>query len=205
MGEANVGAMVVFKEDKFVKSAYRNYNLQATTEYEQMKELLSKRAQSFAKNPPPDLWLIDGGEALRRLAVDIINSVGANVEVVAISKEKVDSKAYRAKGGARDIIYTKDDVFKFDSKDRVLQFLQKIRDEAHRCAISFHRKQKLKQDKQISLLQIKGIAKAKVKKLLNYFGSFENIKNASLQELSMVLNSSDAKKIQEFFKNYVLK
>jgi excinuclease ABC subunit C len=80
-----------------------------------------------------------------------------------------------------------------------LQFLQKLRDEAHRFAITFHRKQKIKQDKEIELLKIKGIGKAKTIKLLNYFGTFENIKNASFEELSKVIDKESAKKIKEYF------
>lgn len=78
-------------------------------------------------------------------------------------------------------------------------FLQKLRDEAHRFAIEFHRKTKRKKDTQIELLNIKGIGKAKMTKLLNYFGSFENIKNASLKELEAVLNKKDAQIIYNHY------
>ena len=83
--------------------------------------------------------------------------------------------------------------------DKRLQFLQMLRDEAHRFAIEFHRKTKRKKDTQIDLLNIKGIGKAKMTKLLNYFGTFENIKNASFEELKSVLNEKDAKAIIDFF------
>ena len=84
--------------------------------------------------------------------------------------------------------------------DKRLQFLQLLRDEAHRFAIEFHRKTKRKKDTQIELLKIKGIGKAKMTKLLNYFGTFENIKNAEFEELKSVLNEKDAKAIKEYFK-----
>ena len=80
-------------------------------------------------------------------------------------------------------------------------FLQRLRDEVHRSAISFHKKQKRKEDKQISLLQIKGIGEAKVSKLLKYFGEFETIKKASLNELELVLNTKDANLIINHFNN----
>ncbi len=85
--------------------------------------------------------------------------------------------------------------------DKRLQFIQRLRDEAHRFAITFHKKQKRKEDTQISLLQIKGIGEAKVKKLLSYFGTFDTIKNANLEELKEILNEKDAILLQEFFKN----
>jgi excinuclease ABC subunit C len=175
-----------------------------------MREFLIRRAQSFEKSPPPDLWLIDGGKAQLNLAKEIIDSTGANIDVLAISKEKIDAKAHRAKGKAKDKIYYqwkmengkwKINELKLNESDKRLQFLQMLRDEAHRFAIEFHRKTKRKKDTQIDLLQVKGIGKAKMTKLLNYFGSFENIKKASFEELKDVLNEKDAKEIIKFFQN----
>ncbi len=86
------------------------------------------------------------------------------------------------------------------TSDKRLQFIQRQRDEAHRFAISFHKKQKRKEDKEISFLQINGIGEAKIKKLLLYFGEFEKIKNASLEELKAVLNEVDSKNIFDYFR-----
>lgn len=191
-GTSTVGAMVVYENSGFKKDSFRHYNLSAKDEYHQTKELLQRRCESFQKEPPPNLWVIDGGEAHRRLAQEIINSFGIDLDIIAIAKEKVDSKAYRSKGKANDTIYTKNGVLKLNPTDKRLQFLQKLRDEAHRFAIAFHKKQKIKEDKKVSLLKIKGIGEAKIKKLLNYFGTFENIKKASLEELTIILNKKDA-------------
>ncbi|MEA3290465.1 MAG: excinuclease ABC subunit UvrC [Campylobacterota bacterium] len=198
MGQAKVGAMIVWDEDKFYKEDYRLYNLEAMDEYGQMKEMLTRRVNSFDKNPPPDLWIIDGGATLLKLAYDIANSSGANIEIIAIAKEKIDFKAHRAKGSAKDILYTKDDVFKLETSDKRLQFCQRLRDEAHRSAITFHKKKKRAEDKQISLLNIKGIGEAKVKKLLNYFGTFEQIKNADIDQLNQVINIKDSKLVHDY-------
>ena len=84
--------------------------------------------------------------------------------------------------------------------DKRLQFIQRLRDEAHRFAITFHKKQKRKEDKEISLLQIQGIGEAKIKKLLLYFGEFEKIKTSNFDELKDVLNETDAKNLIEYFK-----
>ncbi len=198
MGQAKVGAMIVWDQDKFIKDDYRLYNLEALSEYEQMRELLTRRVNSFENNPPPHLWVIDGGKALLSLAYDITNSFGVNLDIIAISKEKIDAKAHRAKGLAKDIIYTKTDIFKLESSDKRLQFIQRLRDEAHRSAITFHKKQKRIEDKQISLLDIEGIGPAKIKKLINYFGSFDNIKKATQDELNIILNKTDSKNIFDF-------
>ncbi len=206
MGQATVGAMVVWNEElnAFDKKDFRHYNLESKDEYSQMREMLMRRVDSFEKNPAPDLWVIDGGSTLLKLAYDIVNSTGVNLDVIAIAKEKVDAKAHRAKGAAKDIVHYKDDkgdyrALKLETSDQRLQFVQRQRDEAHRFVINFHKKQKRKEDKQISLLQIKGIGEAKVKKLLLYFGEFEKIRSAGLEELKEVLNEKDAIVISNYF------
>ena len=203
MGQATVGAMVVWDNEKFEKSDFRHYNLEAHDEYSQMREMLIRRVEKFEKNPAPDLWVIDGGATLLKLAYDIVESVGVNLDIVAIAKEKIDFKAHRAKGAAKDIVhYKKGDEFtsvKLQTSDKRLHFIQRQRDEAHRFVINFHKKQKRAEDKQISLLNIKGIGEAKVKKLLLYFGTFENIKSAKIENLKEVLNEKDSILISNHF------
>ena len=200
MGQATVGAMIVWDESRFIKEDYRLYNLDARDEYAQMKEMLTRRVMNFKENPPPDVWIIDGGKTLLNLAWDILQSVGVTIDIIGIAKEKIDEKANRSKGSARDILYTKDEIFRLEPSDKRLQFCQRLRDEVHRSAIGFHKKQKRKEDKQISLLQIKGIGPAKVAKLLNFFGTFEQIKTSSLEELQEVLNEKDAILLINHFK-----
>ncbi|MCF6330357.1 MAG: excinuclease ABC subunit UvrC [Sulfurimonas sp.] len=199
-GHATVGAMIVYEDGVYAKSSYRLYHLDAKDEYSQMRETLTKRVQSFAKNPPPDLWVLDGGATLLKLACDILDSCGVNIDVIAISKEKIDAKAHRAKGRANDTLYTKDETFKLKPSDKRLQWSQNLRDEAHRCAIAFHKKTKLKLDNESKLLTLKGISQAKVKKLLNHFGTFEILKTTSIEDISIILNAKDAKIIKKIYK-----
>ena len=193
MGIATVGAMVVWSEGKWQKKAYRRYTLKAKDEYGQMKEMLSRRIKSFSKNPPPDLWILDGGETLRRLAVKLLHASKTELEVIAIAKEKLDAKAHRAKGSAKDIIYTQSSVFELKTTDKRLQWVQRQRDEAHRFAITYHQNKKRKEDTQNALLQKKGIGPATVKKLLSYFGTFQAIENATYQEISVASSEKVAK------------
>jgi len=193
MGEAPVGVMVVWENGKWDKSSYRRYSLKAKNEYEQMRELLSRRIDSFTYNSPPDLWVIDGGEVLLNLALNLLKEANISLDVIAIAKEKLDAKAHRAKGSAKDIIYTKNNVFELTPTDKRLQWIQKLRDEAHRFAITYHRNKKRKEDKKISLLEKKGIGTATVKKLLNYFGTFEAINSASFEEISVASSKKIAK------------
>ena len=199
-GVATVGAMIVYDNGKFDKKSYRTYHLHAKDEYAQMKETLSRRVESFAKNPPPDLWILDGGATLLQLALDILESFGVTLDVIAISKEKVDAKAHRAKGKAKDILYTKENIFRLQESDKRLQWVQNLRDEAHRCAINFHKKTKLKLDQESKLLSLHGISTAKVQKLLNHFGTFEELKKLTVEEISEVLSQKDAKTIKNFYK-----
>jgi excinuclease ABC subunit C len=141
--------------------------------------------------------VIDGGETLLKLALKIVKQNGIFVDIVAIAKEKRDAKAMRAKGKANDLIYTKDGEFKLSPSDKRLQFIQNIRDESHRFAITFFKKHKLKSDRKISLLSKKGVGEATVRKLLQYFETFDNIEKATLKELEGVVGT----KIAESLKN----
>lgn len=195
-GIANVGAMISYKNNEFDKNSYKKFHLSYKNDYEQMKEVLTRRALSFDSSSPPDLWILDGGKALLDLAKYIVDSVGANIDILAISKEKIDAKAHRAKGKAKDKICSLKGEFKLDINDKKLQFIQKLRDEAHRFAISFHQKTKRKNDLQSSKLLNLGISKANIQKLLNYFGNFENIYNSDFEELKKLTNEKIAKTIK---------
>jgi len=198
-GVATVGAMIVYEDGAFDKKSYRTYHLNAKDEYAQMRETLTRRVESFSKNSPPDLWIIDGGATLLKLASEIVESAGVFIDIIAISKEKVDAKAHRAKGKANDIIHTKESVFKLKNSDKRLQWTQNLRDEAHRSAINFHKKTKLKLDKESKLLGLQGISQAKIKKLLNHFGTFESLETLSLEEIATILNKKDAKIIKNIY------
>jgi len=198
MGIATVGGMVVWDEGKWDKSSYRRYELHARDEYGQMKEMLSRRIEKFKESPAPDLWILDGGEANLNLARTLLHDANVNLDVIAIAKEKLDAKAHRAKGAAKDLLYTPNGIIELKANDKRLHWLQRQRDEAHRYAITYHQNKKRKEDTQISLLNKKGIGKATVSKLLKYFGTFEAIKNASTKELEKVTN----KKITAIIKDY---
>ncbi len=198
-GVAKVGGMIAYHHGAYNKKHYRHYHLQAHDEYGQMRETLLKRIESFQKVSPPDLWILDGGKALLDLAKSLLDQAHISIDLLAIAKEKVDAKAHRAKGSAKDLIWNHLECYRLQPSDSRLHFIQKLRDEAHRFAITFHKKVKLKHDKQSDLLSLTGIGPAKVKKLLNYFGSFDAIKSASFEELRSIINDKDAKLIENFY------
>jgi len=189
LGVATVGGMVVWNENSWEKKSYRRYELHAKDEYGQMREMLSRRIQKFDTTSPPNLWILDGGKANLLLAKKLLKEAEITLDVIAIAKEKINHKAHRAKGSAKDIIYTMDEIFELKPTDKRLQWIQFQRDEAHRYAILYHQNKKRKEDKQILLLTQKGIGKASVKKLIHYFGTFNAIEKASKEEIKKVLNN----------------
>lgn len=192
MGAATVGGQVVWDEGKWDKGSYRRYELHAHDEYGQMKEMLSRRIEKFKESPAPDLWILDGGQANLSLAFTLLKEANVNLDVIAIAKEKLDAKAHRAKGAAKDIIYTSQGIFELKANDKRLHWVQRQRDEAHRYAITYHQNKKRREDTQIDLLNKKGVGKATIKKLIDYFGTFESISNASEEELAQVTNKKIA-------------
>ena len=197
MGEASVGAMVTWDEGKWDKSSYRRFTLSSRDETAQMTEMLERRIKNFDISPPPDLWVLDGGQANLNLAIALLKQVGVNLPVIAIAKEKLDSKAHRAKGAAKDTLYTAQGTLSLKTSDKRLQWIQRLRDESHRFAITYHQNKKRREDTQMSLLQKKGIGKATVKRLIDYFGSFENISQASYEEIATATNQRIANILSE--------
>lgn len=198
-GDATVGAMVSWQENKWKKTKFRRFILDAKDEYGQMRELLTRRIENFSEISPPNLWILDGGIAVLNLAKELLKENAIYIDVIAISKEKIDAKAHRAKGSAKDIIYTINDKFNLLPTDERLHFVQKLRDEAHRFAIAFHREKKNKMMLQGKTLEKKGIGQATIKKLLNHFGTFEAIENATQNELETVTNTNIARILKNQF------
>lgn len=187
------GALVAYENGDFVRENYRRYHLTGISETEQMTQILKRRIQSFAKNAPPNLWVLDGGKAHVMLAKKLLGEAKISLDVLAISKEKIKTPAQilharRAKGASFDVIYSDKEIFKLNPRDKKLQFFQRLRDEAHRFAIKFHREQKIKAIR----TEFLGYSAAQVQKLLNFYGSFENIMLAnekSPDEIAQILKS----------------
>ncbi len=194
-GESSVGGMIVWSEGVWQKEHYRRYKLESKDEYSQMREMLLRRITNFGEIPPPNLWLIDGGIAQINLAKKLLKEAKVDIDVISIAKEKLDAKAHRAKGAAKDKIYTSDDKFDLLPSDKRLQLLQLLRDEAHRLAITYHRNTKKRAMTQSNLLEKKGVGKATLKKLLLHFGSFDALHNASFEELKAITNEKIASMI----------
>ncbi|MBR0423554.1 MAG: excinuclease ABC subunit UvrC, partial [Clostridia bacterium] len=197
----NVGAMVVFKNAKPFKQAYRKFKIQSVygqDDYGSMKEMLSRRFENYYQNKEdeafsalPDLILIDGGQNHTSAAKEIIKKFNLNIPVFGMVK---DSK-HRTRA-----ITTDGSEIEIKNSSRVFGFITKVQDEVHRFTITYHRKLRGKTVKTSELTKIEGIGKVKANTLLKLFGSTDAIKNASESELIKVKGITN--KIAENIKKY---
>ena len=165
-----------------------------------MKEVLTRRFKRAMLEKGnylslPDLVIIDGGKGQYSSARNTLNELGLNeIPVIAIAKGK-----FRNSGN--ETFFHNGREYKFTKNDPTLFFLQRVRDEAHRFAISAHRAKRKKGISQSMLDQIEGIGVIRKRALLNHFGSARAVESASLDEIKSVdsVEAIVAKKIYNFF------
>ena len=203
-GNNSVGALITFGTEGFIKKRYRKFNIRTENikndDYGMLKEVLYRRFYKAVKDfknalSLPDLILVDGGKGQYSVARKTINELGLyDIPIVAIAKGK-----FRNSGN--ETFFFENKAFKFNRNDPILFFLQRLRDEAHRFAITAHRNKRIKGMKKSLLDQIGGIGKIRKRSLLNHFGSARAVEAASLDELRSVegIEHSVAKKIHNFF------
>ena len=203
-GSNSVGALITFGSEGFIKKRYRKFNIKSENikndDCAMLKEVLFRRFSKVIKDTEntlslPDLVLIDGGKGQYSVARKTINELGLyDIPIIAIAKGK-----FRNSGN--ETFFFENKTFKFSRNDPILFFLQRLRDEAHRFAVSAHRDKRIKGMKKSLLDQIGGIGKIRKKTLLNHFGSARSVESASLDELKSIdgIELSIAKKIHNFF------
>ena len=203
-GTNSVGALITYGDEGFIKKRYRKFNIKnqdfKQDDYGMIREVLGRRFKRAIQEKGnflsfPDLVLIDGGKGQYSSARETLNELGLNeIPVIAIAKGK-----FRNSGNETFFHNGKD--FKFNKNDPTLFFLQRIRDEAHRFAISAHRAKRKKGISRSMLDQIVGIGAVRKRALLNHFGSAKAVESASLEEIKSVdgVEEKVAKKIYNFF------
>ncbi len=203
-GTNSVGALIAYGEEGFVKKRYRKFNIKKKDneqdDYGMMREVLNRRFKRAIQEKDgflsfPDLVMIDGGKGQYSVARETMNELGLHdIPVIAIAKGK-----YRNSGNETFFHNGKD--FKFEKNDPTLFFLQRIRDESHRFAVSAHRAKRKKGITKSLLDQIEGIGSMRKRALLNHFGSARAVESASLDEIKTVegVEEKVAKKIYNFF------
>ena len=203
-GTDSIGALITFGEEGFIKKRYRKFNIKIKNneqdDYGMMREVINRRFKRAIQEKDnyltmPDLILIDGGKGQYSVVRETMNELGLHeIPVIAIAKGKL-------RNSGNETFFHNGKEFKFEKNDPTLFFLQRIRDEAHRFAISAHRAKRKKGLKKSLLDQISGIGSIRKRALLNHFGSARAVESASLDEIKSVegVEEKVAKKIYNFF------
>ena len=187
-GKEAVAGMIVFEKGKPNPSLYRKYKIKTANpkdDYACMAEVLKRRYGKSEKSKPyPDILMVDGGKGQLNIAVSVITSLKLEKNFQMISIAKKDEK----KGQRQDKVYRAGQMNPINlvGEGDVLHFLERVRDEAHRFAISFHRKRRSKRLMHSVLDSIPGVGKKRKAMLLKHFKSMKKIRAATLEELCAV-------------------
>ena len=203
-GTNSVGALISYGEEGFIKKRYRKFNIKIEKnkqdDFGMMKEVLNRRFKKAIQEKDnfltfPDLVLVDGGKGQYSVSREVLNELGLHeLPILAVAKGK-------KRNAGEEKIYHENKEFILNKSDPLLFFIQRLRDEAHRFAISTHRAKRKKNLSKSLLDQIQGIGKQRKRALLNHFGSARAVESASLEDLKAIegIEDSIAKKIYNYF------
>ena len=201
-GSYAVGAMIVATPEGFDKKSYRTFNIKYTEntndDFAMMKEVLLRRFDNMSSENRPDVILLDGGLGQLHAVHEALKNYDlSGITIIAISKgpERNAGKEFYHISGRES--------FSLPFQSAIAFYMQNIRDEAHRFAIGTHRKKRAKSIFKSQLDEIEGIGGKRKRDLLNFFGSVEQIKEASLSDLRKVsgISKKTAEKIYNYFHN----
>ena len=193
-GTDAVASMVVFVDGKPKKSLYRKFIIQdveGPDDFASMQEVIRRRYTRVLKNedPMPDLIMVDGGKGQLSSAVEVLSDLGLKqIPIIGLAK-RLEEVFFPRKSEAESIAKTSSG----------LKLLQQIRDEAHRFAITFHRKRRNKRTFTSELLGIKGIGPSTAQMLIKQLGSVSTIKKESLENIAAVVGKKRAEIIFKYF------
>ncbi|MBU8638648.1 excinuclease ABC subunit UvrC [Bacillus pumilus] len=180
-GADPVSAMVVFQDGKPYKKEYRKYKIKTVTgpdDYASMREVIRRRYTRVLKDelPLPDLILIDGGKGQINAAIDVLeNELNLSVPVAGLVKDEKHRTSNLMIGDTLEIVA-------LERNSQAFYLLQRIQDEVHRFAISFHRQLRGKNAFQSILDDVPGIGEKRKKQLLKHFGSVKKMKEATIED-----------------------
>ena len=194
-GAETVASMVVWEDGRMKKSDYRKFiirTVDGVDDFASMREVVTRRYKRMQeeKKEMPSLILIDGGLGQLHAAAEALGSLQIiNQPLASIAKRE-------------EIIYVcgqEDDPIALDHHNPVLHLIQLIRDEAHRFAVTFHRKRRQIRDRSTELLEIPGVGERTTRRLLEHFGSLQAVKQADGAALSAVVTKNQAEAILQHF------
>jgi excinuclease ABC subunit C len=195
-GAETVASMVVWEDGKMKKSDYRKFiirTVEGVDDFASMREVVTRRYKRVQdeEKPMPNLVLIDGG-------LGQLHAAAQALEDLAIINQPLASIAKR-----EEILYVlgqEKDPIALDHHSPVLHLIQLIRDEAHRFAVTFHRKRRQLRDRSTELLEIPGVGASTTRRLLEHFGSVQAVKQADPASLSAVVTRTQAEAIKNHFR-----
>lgn len=196
-GADPVSALVVFLDGKPAKKEYRKYKVKTVAgpnDYETMREVVRRRYTRVLKEglPLPDLIIIDGGKGHLSAVRDVLeNELGLDVPLAGLAKDEKHRTSELLVGDPPTVV-------PLDRQSQEFYLLQRIQDEVHRFAVTFHRQARQKTMFHSVLDDIPGVGKKRKKALLNYFGSVKKMKEATVEELQQAnIPRAVAEKIYE--------
>ncbi|HUK45947.1 MAG TPA: excinuclease ABC subunit UvrC [Terriglobales bacterium] len=201
-GAETVASMVVWEDGKMKKSDYRKFiirSVDGVDDFASMREVVTRRYKRVLgeklvdqKKEMPSLILIDGGLGQLHAAAEALNSLQIiNQPLASIAKREEIIYVYGQE--AEPVV--------LDHHNPVLHLVQLIRDEAHRFAVTFHRKRRQIRDRSTELREIPGIGERTTRRLLEHFGSLQAVKQADVAALSAVVTKNQAEAILQHFQN----
>jgi len=204
-----VGSMVTFEDGKPAKDRYRHFRIktvEGSDDYGMMYEVLFRRYTKAVKEDDlPDLVLLDGGRGQLNVAQEVFKELQIKeVDLLSLAKERGTGKPqlFRFEKTGEKIFHPQyKEPLSLRRHSFLLHLLDRIRDEAHRFAITYHKKVRSKETIKSKLGEIPGIGRVRQKELLRYFGSAEKIMRASLEDLAKApkMNETLAQKVYSFF------
>jgi excinuclease ABC subunit C len=195
-GAETVASMVVWEDGRMKKSDYRKFiirSVQGVDDFASMREVVTRRYKRLQQEekPMPSLVLIDGGLGQLHAAAEALEALEIiNQPLAAIAKRE-------------EILYVygqEKDPVALDHHSPVLHLIQLIRDEAHRFAVTFHRKRRQMRDRSTELLEIPGVGESTTRRLLEHFGSLQAVRQADASALSAVVTRVQAEAISNHFR-----
>ncbi|MBI3248884.1 MAG: excinuclease ABC subunit UvrC [Deltaproteobacteria bacterium] len=208
-GNLAVGSMVVFDEGEPDKNRYRRFRIktvEGADDFGMMYEVLIRRYQrALEEHDLPDLLMVDGGKGQLGVAVEVLRELNiTEVDLIGLAKMRTERDPF-----AEEVEHSSERVFLPGRKNPVilrpnstaLFLLQRVRDEAHRFAITYHRQLRAKERLSSPLDAVAGVGPARRKALLRHFGSLKRIRVATVEELTQVsgITTTVAEAIERFF------
>ena len=192
-GKFAVGSKVSFKDAKPNEKLYKHFKMETPgpNDFAMMEELLTRRLKLIESDPEPDLIVIDGGKGQLGMACGVLDNLNlTHIPIIGLAKEFEEIYLPNSK---RPIIIPKN--------NKALHLLQQVRDESHRFAITYHRKLRSKNISESSLDDIAGIGQKRKLNILKAFGTIENVKNASIDELAQIkgMNKKTAENVYNYY------